>query len=257
MTTTPLFHHHPSARRNVLQSPARTLLSALSALLLATACSRADADAGATMAVAAVTAPTIPAPALDIPLAAAPGGESIAVFAGGCFWGVEGVFEHVAGVTRVESGYSGGSAGNADYASVSSGNTRHAESVLVTWDPSRVSYGTLLHVFFSVIHDPTQLNRQGPDIGPHYRSQLFPRDAEQDRIARAYIAQLQAAHVYANPIVTALEPFKAFYPAEPYHQDYMRKHPGNPYIVYHDAPKVAALKRQFPTLYRTAHADDE
>ena len=191
----------------------------------------------------------VPAPKVDVP-AATSFGPQTAVFAGGCFWGVEAVFEHVKGVTNVVSGYAGGKAAQADYETVSSGQTGHAESVRVTWDPAKVSYGQLLQVFFSVAHDPTQLNRQGPDHGPQYRSAIFYADAQQQRIAQAYIAQMSTAHTFEAPIVTQLVPLQGFFPAESYHQDFARLNPTHPYIVYHDAPKVARLKERYPALYR-------
>ena len=172
-----------------------------------------------------------------------------AVFAGGCFWGVEAVFEHVKGVTKVVSGYSGGSAETANYKQVSSGGSGHAESVRITFDPSRVSYGQLLKVFFSVAHDPTELDRQGPDTGTQYRSAVFYADAEQKRVIESYIDQLRAARAFSRPIVTQVTPLKAFYPAEDYHQDYLAHHPTQPYIVEYDLPKITALQRQFPALY--------
>lgn len=190
----------------------------------------------------------LPDPVSDAPLAAQSSSQT-AVFAGGCFWGIEAVFEHVKGVTQAVSGYSGGTAETADYQKVSSGRTAHAEVVQVTYDPSKVSYGQLLKVFFSVAHDPTQLNRQGPDTGPQYRSAIFTVDAAQQRAAQAYIAQLQAAKSFPRPIVTEVVALKAFYMAEPYHQDYVVHHPDQPYIIYNDLPKVAALKKQFPQLY--------
>ena len=190
----------------------------------------------------------LPDPVSDAPLAAQSSSQT-AVFAGGCFWGIEAVFEHVKGVTQAVSGYSGGTAETADYQKVSSGRTAHAEVVQVTYDPSKVSYGQLLKVFFSVAHDPTQLNRQGPDTGPQYRSAIFTVDAAQQRAAQAYIAQLQTAKSFPRPIVTEVVALKAFYMAEPYHQDYVVHHPDQPYIIYNDLPKVAALKKQFPQLY--------
>jgi len=190
----------------------------------------------------------LPDPVSDAPLAAKSSSQT-AVFAGGCFWGIEAVFEHVKGVTQAVSGYSGGTAETADYQKVSSGRTAHAEVVQVTYDPSKVSYGQLLKVFFSVAHDPTQLNRQGPDTGPQYRSAIFTVDAAQQRAAQAYIAQLQAAKSFPRPIVTEVVALKAFYMAEPYHQDYVVHHPDQPYIIYNDLPKVAALKKQFPQIY--------
>ncbi|GAA4332505.1 peptide-methionine (S)-S-oxide reductase MsrA [Pigmentiphaga soli] len=191
---------------------------------------------------------TLPAPAMDEPAGTAH--TETAVFAGGCFWGVQGVFQHVRGVQKAVSGYAGGTADTAQYETVSSGRTGHAESVQVTFDPSQVSYGTLLQVFFSVAHDPTQLNRQGPDSGTQYRSALFPANAQQKRVAQAYIAQLEAAHAFGGPIVTRIEDGAAFYPAEAYHQDFLTEHPSYPYIVINDLPKVGNLKRVFPSLYR-------
>ncbi|KRE92505.1 methionine sulfoxide reductase A [Frateuria sp. Soil773] len=201
-----------------------------------------------TAASAANDAVALPDPALD-PAPAAPG-EQVAVFAGGCFWGVEAVFDHVKGVRRAWSGYAGGSADTANYERVSEGDTGHAESVKVLYDPRQVSYGQLLKVFFSVAHDPTQLNRQGPDRGTQYRSAIFYGNPLQRQVAGAYIAQLGAAHVYPAPVVTQLVPLKAFYMAEAYHQDYASEHPDNPYIAINDAPKVARLKQLFPDLYR-------
>ena len=190
----------------------------------------------------------LPDPKLDTPLAQGTGTQT-AVFAGGCFWGVEAVFEHVKGVTQVVSGYAGGSAKTAHYEIVSSGTTGHAESVRVTYDPARISYGQLLKVFFSVAHNPTELDRQGPDTGTQYRSAIFFSNDEQKQIAKAYIAQLQAAHTFARPIVTDLTPLKAFYEAEAYHQHYLARHPDQPYIVINDLPKLANLQREFPALY--------
>ena len=175
--------------------------------------------------------------------------KQTAVFAGGCFWGVEAVFEHVKGVTGVTSGYSGGSAETAQYETVSTGNTGHAEAVRITYDPSQVSYGQLLKVFFSVAHDPTELNRQGPDTGKHYRSAIFYSNEEQQRIALASIAQINQAKVFKRPVVTQVVALNAFYEAEAYHQDYAVHHPEQPYIVIHDLPKVANLRKQFPDLY--------
>ena len=170
--------------------------------------------------------------------------QQVAVFAGGCFWGVEAVFERVKGVTRVESGYSGDTKATADYDLVSAGRTKHAESVRIYYDPSRVSYNDLLHIFFSVAHDPTQLNRQGPDRGAHYRTAIFPTNAVQRNAASAYIVQLDKAAYWEKPIVTKLEPF-SFFPAETYHQDFMAKNPRHPYIIQWDKPKIANLKRLF------------
>ena len=190
----------------------------------------------------------IPNPAIDAPIATTKG-EQTAVVAGGCFWGIQAVFEHVKGVISATSGYAGGSANTANYERVSTGDTGHAESVKITYDPSQITYGQLLRVFFSVAHDPTQLNRQGPDQGTQYRSSIFYSSDEQKRIAEAYIVQLGKAKVFSHPIVTQLVPLQAFYPAEAYHQDYAARHPNNPYIVYNDAPKVAHLREQFPDLY--------
>jgi len=194
------------------------------------------------------TATPLPDPAVDIPLAKAASTQT-AVLAGGCFWGVEGVFEHVMGVTRVVSGYAGGNADTATYEQVSTGRTGHAESVQIFYDPSRISYGQLLRVFFSVAHDPTELNRQGPDTGTQYRSAIFYANADQKRVADAYIAQLQKDKVFTRPIVTQVVPLKAFYEAEAYHQNYLDHHPNQPYIVINDLPKIAALKRELPLLY--------
>jgi peptide-methionine (S)-S-oxide reductase len=192
---------------------------------------------------------TLPAPAVDEPLAAKSGQETL-VLAGGCFWGVQAVFQHVKGVISATSGYSGGASGTAEYEIVSSGRTGHAESVKVVYDPSKITYGRLLQVFFSVALDPTQLNRQGPDEGTQYRSAIFYGNDEQKRIAEAYIAQLDQAKAFPRPIVTQVVAFKAFYPAEGYHQDYATLHPDNPYIRYNDLPKVAHLQQQFPNLYQ-------
>lgn len=189
----------------------------------------------------------VPAPTIDT---AKVSDLQTAVLAGGCFWGVEGVFEHVKGVRDVTSGYAGGKAGDASYERVSSGRTGHAEAVRIRYDPAQVSYGTLLRIFFSVATDPTQLNRQGPDTGPSYRTAIFPKGAEQAKVARAYIAQLTQAKVYKRPIVTRIEQGD-FFPAEAYHQNFMRRNPTYPYIVVNDAPKVAALKLLFAALYRS------
>jgi peptide-methionine (S)-S-oxide reductase len=196
----------------------------------------------------AIAGSPLPAPAVDIPAASVQGPQT-AVFAGGCFWGVEAVFRHVKGVSKAVSGYAGGSFKTADYERVSTGSTGHAESVEVTYDPAQVSYGELLRIFFSVAHDPTQLNRQGPDYGTQYRSAIFFTNDEQKRVAQAYIEQLGQAKAYASPIVTQLVALPAFYPAEAYHQNYLALHPTQPYIVYHDLPKLAQLKQQFPERY--------
>jgi peptide-methionine (S)-S-oxide reductase len=190
----------------------------------------------------------LPDPKVDAPLATAAGSET-AVFAGGCFWGVDAVFKHVKGVNKVVSGYSGGSLMTANYKQVSTGNTNHAESVRISYDPSRISYGQLLKVFFSVAHDPTELNRQGPDTGTQYRSVVFYADNAQKRVAEAYIGQLQTAHIFSRPIVTQVTQLKEFYEAEAYHQDYLARNPDQPYIVANDLPKIANLQRQFPKLY--------
>ena len=190
----------------------------------------------------------VAAPLFD---AAAPSpAEDTAVFAGGCFWGVEAVFEHVKGVKSVVSGYAGGNIGNPSYEQVSTGDTGHAESVQVIYDPSQVSYGKLLQIFFSVVHDPTELNRQGPDRGTQYRSAIFYNTTQQQQVAESYIKQLTAAKTFSRPIVTQVTKLRGFYPAEAYHQDYLVHHPNKPYIVINDQPKVAALKKQFPDVYR-------
>lgn len=198
---------------------------------------------------ATASATTIPDPALDAPLATVKG-EQTAVLAGGCFWGVEAVFEHVKGVSKATSGYSGGSADTAQYATVSSGDTGHAESVRIVYDPSKITYGQLLKVFFSVAHDPTELNRQGPDTGTQYRSAIFYGNEEQKRIAEAYIDQLNKARVFGAAIVTKVSPLQKFYEAESYHQDYLAHHPDEIYIIVNDQPKVENLKKQFPDLYK-------
>lgn len=192
----------------------------------------------------------LPDPVADEPLLKAPG-EQTAVFAGGCFWGIQAVFLHVKGVTSATSGYSGGAAGNARYEAVSSGTSGHAESVKIVFDASKISYGQLLKVFFSVAHDPTQLNRQGPDTGTQYRSAIFYANEGQKRIASAYIDQLGRARIFSERIVTKLTPLQAFYPAEAYHQNYVALHPNEMYIVMNDLPKLAGLKAQFPALYRS------
>jgi peptide-methionine (S)-S-oxide reductase len=207
---------------------------------------------------AAEDAVIIPPPNIDVP-----GSDQLetAVLAGGCFWGVQGVFQHTAGVANAVSGYAGGSKATADYQTVSSGTTGHAESVLIRYDPKKISYGKLLQIFFSVVHDPTQLNRQGPDTGTQYRSAIFTTSEEQKKTADAYIAQLNAAHVYKKPIVTKVSSLEGFYQAEPYHQDYLTLHPNQPYIAYNDIPKVENLKKIFaenyvekPTLVSNAKA---
>lgn len=205
---------------------------------------------GACSAVAAIG--PVPAPSVDAARASSPG-KATAVVAGGCFWGIQAVYQHVRGVTRAISGYSGGTADTAQYEIVSSGTTNHAESVEITYDPSVVTYGQLLHVFFSVAHDPTELNRQGPDDGRQYRSAIFFADAEQERIARAYIAQIDEAKVFNRRLATEVVPLTKFYAAEAYHQDYATNHPGDPYIMINDAPKVRSLKKVFQDLYVEKH----
>ena len=198
----------------------------------------------------------LPAPAVDAATPAAARSE-VAVFAGGCFWGIEAVFEHVKGVHKVTAGYSGGSAATAHYEMVGTGSTGHAESVKVEFDPSQVSYGTLLQVLFSVALNPTERNRQGPDSGTQYRSVIFYGNREQQKVASAYIAQLTSAKAFAAPIATQLVPLKAFYPAEDYHQHYFDLHPDNPYIVINDAPKVVHLHKLFPALYQSGREPDQ
>jgi peptide-methionine (S)-S-oxide reductase len=197
---------------------------------------------------AASAAVRIPNPVVDSPLATTKG-EQTAVIAGGCFWGIEAVFKHVKGVIGATSGYSGGSAKTAQYDMVSAGDTGHAESVRITYDPSQISYGQLLKVFFSVAHDPTQLNRQGPDAGTQYRSAIFYSNEEQKRIAQGYIDQLNQAKVFESSIVTQVVALDSFYKAEAYHQDYAARHPNEPYIRFHDLPKVENLRKEFPDLY--------
>jgi peptide-methionine (S)-S-oxide reductase len=193
-------------------------------------------------------ATVVPAPAVD-ETASTP--TETAVFAGGCFWGVQGVFQHVEGVKNAVSGYAGGSKENAEYEKVGSGRTGHAESVKVIYDPSKITYGRLLQIYFSVAHDPTELNRQGPDTGTQYRSTIFPENDEQAKVAKAYIEQLNAANTFKKKLATTIEPGKPFYAAEGYHQDYLTLNPHQPYIVYNDLPKVASLKQLFPNVYRT------
>ena len=211
------------------------------ALVLALVGTFARAGAGGAVA--------LPAPAVDVPRAAKPGKQTV-VLAGGCFWGIQAVFQHIKGVTDATSGYAGGSAATAKYDLVGAGDTGHAESVRVTFDPAQVSFGQLLQVFFSVAHDPTERNRQGPDEGSQYRSVVFFTDPEQKRVAAAYITQLDRAKIFHGRIVTEVVPLPAFYPAEGYHQNYATLHPDNPYIVINDAPKVAHLRQLFPELYR-------
>jgi peptide-methionine (S)-S-oxide reductase len=220
---------------------ARHLLGvAIAGLLTFAACARADEGPK-----------HLPVPTLDEPKSK-PGGTETAVLSGGCFWGMQGVFEHVKGVREVVAGYSGGGAATAQYEIVSTGTTGHAESVKVTFDPGVVSYGELLRVYFSAAHDPTEFNRQGPDEGAQYRSNIFAAGSSQTKIARAYIAQLSSAHIFADPIVTRVDPLSGFYPAEGYHQDYLIRNPDSLYIVVNDLPKITALKRLYPDLYRDA-----
>jgi peptide-methionine (S)-S-oxide reductase len=195
---------------------------------------------------AAEDAVIVPPPGVDVQNAS---GIQTAVLAGGCFWGVQGVFQHTNGVVNAVSGYSGGSKANADYTMVSTGTTGHAESVEIKFDPKKISYGKILQIFFSVVHDPTQLNRQGPDSGTQYRSAIFTTSDEQKKVAEAYIAQLNAAKVYSKPIVTKVGPLDAFFTAEAYHQDYLTLHPNQPYIAYNDIPKVENLKKVFAETY--------
>ena len=222
-----------------MRSSTRFAFILFASLLGATACN-AKASPGMPAA--------FPAPVLDAPRAAT-AGQQTAVLSGGCFWGIQAVFQHVKGVIKATSGYSGGSAKTAEYEIVSTGETGHAESVQIVYDPSQISYGELLRVFFSVAHDPTQLNRQGPDEGTQYRSSIFYSDDEQKRIAEAYVSQLDNAKVFSRPIVTQVVALQAFYPAEAYHQNYAALHPNQPYIMFNDAPKVEHLRQQFPDLY--------
>ena len=193
----------------------------------------------------------LPNPVIDAPLTQAKGNQTLVV-AGGCFWGVEGVFRHVKGVVSATSGYSGGEASTANYDATSSGRTGHAESVKIVYDPSQVTVGQLLKVFFSVAHDPTELNRQGPDHGTQYRSAVFYKGDEQKRVVQSYIDQLQQTKIYSSPIVTQVAPLTAFYPAEDYHQNYLSLHPNQPYILINDMPKLGALKAKFPSMYRNS-----
>jgi len=209
---------------------------------------------------AAEDAVVIPAPAIDVP---ASDGIQTVVVAGGCFWGVQGVFQHTAGIVDAVSGYAGGSKSTANYETVSTGSTGHAESVQIKYDPKKISYGKILQIFFSVAHNPTELNHQGPDSGTQYRSAIFTTSDQQNKVAQAYIAQLDAAKIYKKPIVTKVGPLQGFYPAEAYHQDYLTLHPNQPYIAYNDIPKVENLKKLFaqnyldkPTLVSNAKVTD-
>jgi peptide-methionine (S)-S-oxide reductase len=220
----------------------RLALPGLLIAAIAVACFRSNVAASE-------TAMALPKPAVDESLATSPGQET-AVIAGGCFWGIQAVFQHVKGVISATSGYSGGASATAEYEIVSTGTTNHAESVKIVFDPSKITYGQLLQVFFSVAHDPTQLNRQDPDEGTQYRSVIFYSNDEQKKVAQDYIAQLDQAKVFPHKIVTQVVPLKAFYPAEGYHQNYAKLHPDNPYIARFDLPKVANLQQMFPQLYR-------
>ena len=216
--------------------------------LIFTALLLASSFALRVLPLAAESAHSVPPPALDTP--ANPQATSeVAILAGGCFWGVQGVFQHVQGVTSAVSGYAGGAADTAHYEMVGTNTTGHAESVRITFDPRRISYGQMLQIYFSVAHNPTELNRQGPDVGSQYRSAIFPTNPQQMRIAEAYIVQLNQAHVFDGAIVTKTEPGRDFYPAEDYHQDFLTRNPNYPYIVVNDLPKIEALKRLFPDLY--------
>jgi len=202
-----------------------------------------------TLAAAAEPAVAIPPPAVDLPKAAGP--LQTAVLSGGCFWGVQGVFEHVVGVRQALSGYAGGVKNTASYEVVSNGGTGHAESVQITYDPQKVTYGQILQVYFSVAHNPTELNRQGPDVGTQYRSSIFYANDDQKKVAENYIAQLTKAGIFGAPIVTQVAPLKGFFPAEGYHQDYLLLNPTNPYIVYNDLPKIRNFQKLLPVLYQT------
>jgi len=217
--------------------------TAVAGILICLTCSSSSG------AIAAHTNASFPKPAVDEPMASVRGQE-VAVLSGGCFWGVQGVYQHTKGVISATSGYSGGEAETAHYEMVGGGGTGHAESVKVVFDPSQITYGQVLMIFFSVVHNPTELDKQGPDWGPQYRSAVFFSSDEQKRIAQAYIAQLDAAKVYPQKIVTQVVELKAFYPAERYHQDYLKHHLDSPYIQINDLPKIAGLKKQFPQLYR-------
>jgi peptide-methionine (S)-S-oxide reductase len=234
---------------SIVRRSLRTNLIRLAVVLCAvslelTACTGLFSELGS-----AAPATNVPAPAVDEPVGT-PGAHETAVLAGGCFWGVQGVFEHVKGVNRAVSGYAGGSASTASYDQVSTGTTGNAESVQITYDPSQITYGQLLRIFFSVVHDPTQLDRQGPDEGTQYRSAIFPQNELQQRIAESYIAQLNDAKVFGAPIVTRIENATQFVPAEAHHQDFLNSNPTNPYIAINDMPKLDDLMRQYPDLYR-------
>ena len=234
--------HHTSADRSITR---RHLVAALAVVSVA-------AGAGLAMPSAASSEGRVVPAFGGAQKTAAPQGETseVAVLAGGCFWGVQGVFQHVKGVSNAVSGYAGGDQRSASYHVVGSGSTGHAEAVRVTFDPRQISYANILQIYFSVAHDPTQLNRQGPDSGTQYRSTIFPTSAEQTRVAKAYIAQLDEAKVFGKPIVTTIETDRTFYPAEDYHQDFLVRNPRYPYIVFNDVPKIDDLKQMFPALYR-------
>jgi peptide-methionine (S)-S-oxide reductase len=227
---------YPALRRRILQGTVAALIAIPLAGLYARSVTAAE------------QAIVIPPPAADAPVAS--GGLQTAVLAGGCFWGVQAVYQHTKGVTQAVSGYAGGQKDTAHYEMVGTGRTGHAESVSITFDPQQISFGKILQIYFSVAHNPTQLNRQGPDFGTQYRSAIFYANDEQKRIASAYVAQLQQAHAFASTIVTKLEPLSGFYPAEDYHQDFLVLHPTYPYIVFNDLPKLDNLKRMFPDNYR-------
>jgi len=225
-------------------------MSLLKPLALASAAALCLALSSISAVHAAEAAVAVPAPAGKALLVSSAPSESV-VLAGGCFWGVQGVFQHTQGVLRAVSGYAGGKPDSASYSMVSSGSTGHAESVQVTYDPRKISFGQILQIYFSVAHDPTQLNRQGPDHGTQYRSAIFTASDQQKQAAEAYIAQINAAHVFSSPIVTQVAPLQAFYAAEDYHQDYATLHPNQPYIAYNDLPKIANLQKMYPAIYRS------
>ncbi|MBI4783339.1 MAG: peptide-methionine (S)-S-oxide reductase MsrA [Oscillatoriophycideae cyanobacterium NC_groundwater_1537_Pr4_S-0.65um_50_18] len=231
----------PNASRHLLRNVSLFSLAALAIATVQMTLPGRATDAAAVQ--------TLPDPAIDLPTAA---GQQTVVLAGGCFWGVEAVFEHVKGVSDVVSGYSGGDARSANYPMVSFGGTDHAEAVKITYDPAQVSYGQLLKIYFLVAHNPTELNRQGPDTGTQYRSAIFFANDEQKRVAQAYIDQLSQAQSFPDPIVTQLSPLNAFYAAEDYHQNFIDRNPDYPYVVIHDLPKLEQLRKQFPDLYKNS-----
>jgi peptide-methionine (S)-S-oxide reductase len=231
-------------RRSSRTNPIRLAVLLCAVSLQITACTGLFSGLGS-----AAPAVNIPGPAVDEPLGTS-GARETAVLAGGCFWGVQGVFEHVKGVNRAVSGYAGGTEQTGHYDLVSTGTTGHAESVEITYDPSQITYGQLLRIYFSVVHDPTQLDRQGPDVGAQYRSAVFPQNDTQKRVAQSYIAQLNDAKVFGAPIVTHIENAPEFVPAEAHHQDFLNSNPSNPYIAVNDMPKLDNLMRQYPDLYR-------